>query len=80
METSLFENALHAIASGNYTREDVKNIKNYLNHLLKKEVKLKVQMDDLTSNFNKDKNKLKSELKSNQNNIKQVKNILKNIN
>ena len=79
METSLFENALHDIADGNYTREDIKNIKNYLNHLLKKEVKLKVQMDDLTTKFNKDKNKLKSELKSNQNNIKQVKNILKNI-
>ena len=79
METSLFENALHAIADGNYTREDIKNIKNYLNHLLKKEVKLKVQMDDLTTKFNKDKNKLKSELKSNQSTIKQVKNILKNI-
>ena len=76
METSLLEYALHAISDGNYTREDIKNIKNYLNHLLKKEVKLKVQMDDLTTKFNKDKNKLKSELKSNQNNIKQVNNIL----
>ena len=79
METSLFEKAVNAVANNEYTREDIKNIKNYLNHLLKKEVKLKVQMDDLTTKFNKDKNKLKSELKSNQNNIKQVKNILKNI-
>lgn len=79
METSLFEKAVNAVANNEYTREDIKNIKNYLNELLKKEVKLKIQMEDLTTNFNKTKNKLKSELKSNQNNIKQVKNILKNL-
>lgn len=79
METFLFEKAIKAIADNNYTSEHIKDIKNYLHDLNKEDIKLKLQIDDLTSKFIKDKNKLKSDIKINQQKIKQVKGILKNL-
>jgi hypothetical protein len=79
METSLFEKAVHSVASNDYSNDDIKHIKTYLNQLIKEELSLKIQLDDLTSNFVKEKNKLKSNVKITQTKIKQVRNILKNI-
>lgn len=79
METSLFENAVYSIANGEYTQKDIKEIKKYLNELIKEEVKLKIKIDDLTSNFLKEKNKIKSDIKTNQTKIKQIKGLLRKI-
>lgn len=80
METFLFEEAVRAIANGEYSNEDIKNVKKYLKDLNKKELEIRLRMDELSSNYTKSKNKCKNELKNIHNNIKQVKNILKNIN
>lgn len=79
METSLFEDAVYSIANNEYTQKDIKEIKKYLNELIKEEVKLKIKIDDLTSNFLKEKNKIKSDIKTNQTKIKQIKGLLKKI-
>lgn len=79
METSLFEDAVYSIANGEYTQKDIKEIKKYLNELIKEEVKLKIKIDDLTSNFLKEKNKIKSDIKTNQTKIKQIKGLLRKI-
>ena len=79
METSLFEDAVYSIANDEYTQKDIKEIKKYLNELIKEEVKLKIKIDDLTSNFLKEKNKIKSDIKTNQTKIKQIKRLLKKI-
>lgn len=79
METSLFEDAVYSIANNEYTQKDIKEIKKYLNELIKEEVKLKIKIDDLTSNFLKEKNKIKSDIKTNQTKIKQIKGLLRKI-
>lgn len=80
MENSNFKYSLEAILSGNHTDADIKEIKRKLNELLKEESLIKQQIDKDVNEFRKNKNKSKNNLKNIHKQIKEVKNILKNIN
>lgn len=79
MEESVFKNAMAAILLGDYCESDVKIIKEQLNSYSKEELNLKRKIEKERNNFIKNKEKQQSDLKSIRNNIKTIKNILKNI-
>ena len=79
MEAFDFQNAVKSVIDQEYSDSDIKTIKRQLNDLSKKEVALKQKIEKETSEFLKMKNKYKSELKTIHNDIKDIRNILKNI-
>lgn len=79
MDNIDFQNAVKSVLNKDYSNADIKIIKHQLNDLLKKEVSIKQKIEKETSEFLKTKNKLKNEIKTVQNDIKDIRNILKKL-
>lgn len=79
MEETVFMTALAAVTSGDYCESDVKAIKEQVNFLNKQEASLKRKMEKETNDFVKHKGKNQTELKTIRNDIKKLKNILKEL-
>ena len=79
METSVFENAVKAAIINKHTTNDVKIIKKQIINLNKKELNLKHQLENETTEFVKKKKKIKSQLKSIDRDIKELKKLLNDI-
>ena len=77
MDEMIFKTALSAVSSGEYGEADVKVVKEWLEHLNKKELAIKRQFERNKNEFVKNKGKANSELKTLRNDIKSIKNILK---
>ena len=79
MEEAIFKTALAAITSGDYCESDIKVIKEQIKCLNKQELALKRKMEKDANDFVKHKDKNQTELKIIRNDIKSLKNILKEI-
>ena len=79
MEEAIFKTALAAVTSGEYCESDIKVIKEQIKCLNKQELALKRKMEKDTNDFVKHKDKNQTELKLIRNDIKSLKNILKEI-
>lgn len=79
MDEMTFKAAMAAIVSGEYSNEDLRIVKDWLNILNKKEIALKHDMEKIKNEFVKKKDKSTTQLKEIHGNIKQIKNILKNL-
>ena len=79
MEEAIFKTALAAVTSGEYCESDIKVIKEQIKCLNKQELALKRKMEKDTNDFVKHKGKNQTELKIIRNDIKSLKNILKEI-
>ena len=79
MEEAIFKTALAAVTSGDYCESDIKVIKEQIKCLNKQELALKRKMEKDTNDFVKHKGKNQTELKIIRNDIKSLKNILKEI-
>ena len=79
MEEAIFKTALAAVTSGDYCESDIKVIKEQIKCLNKQELTLKKKKKKDTNDFVKHKDKNQTELKLIRNDIKSLKNILKEI-
>lgn len=77
MDEMIFKTALSAVSSGEYGETDVKVVKEWLEHLNRKELAIKRQIEKNKNEFVKNKGKANSELKNIRTDIKHIKNILK---
>jgi hypothetical protein len=77
MDESVFKTAILAISSGEYSENDVKHAKQWLDELNQKELSIKRKMEKNKNEFVKNKGKTETELKTIRADIKSVKNILK---
>lgn len=77
MDESVFKTAILAISSGEYSENDVKHAKQWLDELNQKELSIKRKMEKSKNEFVKNKGKTETELKTIRADIKSVKNILK---
>ena len=80
MKENNFQSSIEAIISGKYTNSDIKEVKLKLSELQKNISLLKHIMDKEANIFKKNKEKQKNEIKLLNAQIKDIKNILKNIN
>ena len=80
MEENNFQSSIEAIISGKYTNSDIKEVKLKLSELQKNISLLKHIMDKEANIFKKNKEKQKNKIKLLNTQIKDIKNILKNIN
>lgn len=80
MKENNFQSSIEAIISGKYTNSDIKEVKLKLSELQKNISLLKHIMDKEANIFKKNKEKQKNEIKLLNTQIKDIKNILKNIN
>lgn len=80
MKENNFQSSIEAIISGKYTNSDIKEVKLKLSELQKNISLLKHIMDKEANIFKKNKEKQKNEIKLLNTLIKDIKNILKNIN
>lgn len=74
-----FKNAVEAIVKKEYNESNVKAVKRQLSQLLKKEVSIKQKLEKETSEYIKNKHRIKTELNKVHNDIKDIRNLLKNI-
>ena len=79
MEESVFKAAVAAISSGEYSESDIRTVRERLNVLNKEELALKRKMEKEKNAFVKAKDKSASEIKSLRKDIREIKNILKNL-
>lgn len=80
MKENNFQSSIEAIISGKYANSDIKEVKLKLSELQKNVSLLKHIMDKEANIFKKNKEKRKNEIKLLNMQIKDIKNILKNIN
>ena len=79
MDESVFKSSFTAVVSGEYSEGDVRNLKEWLDALNKKELSLKRKIEKNKNEFVKAKDKSNSELKKIRNDIKDIKTILKKV-
>ena len=79
MDEAIFTKAFASISSGEYSEEDVKLVKQWVEELSKKESIIKRKAEQTKNNFVKNKDKAMSELKRIKNDKKAIRNILKTI-
>ena len=79
MEEAIFKTALASVTSGDYCESDIKVIKEQIKCRSKQELALKKKKKKDTNYFVKKKKKNQTELKIIRNDIKSLKNILKEI-
>lgn len=79
MDEMNFKTALSAVSSGEFSENDVKAVKQWLERLNKKELAIKREIEKNKNEFVKNKGKTNSELKNLRKDIKEIRNILKNI-
>lgn len=79
MDESVFKSSFTAVVSGEYSEGDVRNLKEWLDALNKKELSLKRKIEKNKNEFVKTKDKSNSELKRIRNDIKDIKTALKRI-
>lgn len=79
MSEEIFKMALAAISSGEYSNDDIKTVKEQIDLLNKKELKIKRQMEKSKNEFVKNKDKSYIELREIRNSIKELRGILKKI-
>ena len=80
MEEDVFKSAIAAISSNEFSEEDVKTVKKWLETLKTKENAIKRKIEQEKNTFVKNKSKNNSKLKEIKSEIKTIKNILKNSN
>lgn len=77
MDEMIFKTSLSAVSSGEYGEADLKVVKEWLEHLNKREAAMKRQIEKNKNEFVKEKGKTSSQLKNIRKDIKALKNILK---
>lgn len=77
MDETIFKEAVAAISEGNYTDNDIKAVKEWLECLNKKELSIKRKLEKTKNDFVKNKDKTNTELKLIRGDIKKIKGILK---
>ncbi len=77
MDEMIFKTSLSAVSSGEYGEADLRVVKEWLEHLNKREAAMKRQIEKNKNEFVKKKDKTSSQLKNIRRDIKTIKSILK---